>query len=213
MQGSSITKDYAIILAGGKSSRMGQDKALLKIGHETLLQYVCRVVYPLVAQSIVMLSNVQKMPEDLKGQIIFGRDSQNEQGPLQGISDAMNLLPSEGRFVYVLSCDLPYLTTQWLSGLKQTLLDSESTDIVCSSSKGYQNPLIAIYRYSVIKKSGTLINKGKRSCLALLDNQKVIRKEPKSLDSKVVDNVNTPDEYANALEKLQLSDSVNEEIQ
>ena len=209
MQVQANQKDYAIILAGGKSSRMGQDKALLKVGQQTLLEYVYQAVKPLVSQSVIMLAQAQdikNVTDKLKGHIIIGRDSQLEQGPLQGIADAMALLPPTGQFVYVVSCDLPYLTTVWLDGLKQILMQSKEAEIVCSSLDGFRNPLIAIYRHFVIRKADSLISQGKRSCLALLDDQIVISKEPEKVDSIVVSNINTPDEYQQVLDGLDLHD-------
>ena len=201
----SSQEDYAIVLAGGKSSRMGQDKALLKVRAETLLEVVYRSVKPLVSQSVLMLSQTLEIPgiiEKLPGQITVGRDSQIEQGPLQGIADAMNLLPATGHLVYVVSCDLPYLTTQWLAGLRETLLASANAEIVCSALDGYQNPLIAVYRYGIISKAKKLIAENKRSCLALLDDQIVISKVPTAEETSVIANINTPHEYQQVLAEL-----------
>lgn len=202
------SEDFAIILAGGQSSRMGQDKTLLRLDGETMLERVYQIVSPLVSEIVIMLSQSQdreNITGRLSGNFKVGLDSTPLQGPLQGISDAVHLLPDTGRFIYILSCDLPYLTTTWLDSLRLSLLSNDQADIVCTSSDGFKNPLIAVYRFPVVKKAKTLVNSGKRSCLALLDSHLVINQEPQGEESLVTVNINTPDDYHKVIGKKSLS--------
>ncbi len=197
-------KTSAIVLAGGKSSRMGQDKSLLKIEGMSLLERVIHSVSSLATEVIVMLSQSQKIPAvsvDEQCKIRYGRDSLPERGPLQGIADAIPHMSKEMEYVFVLSCDLPHLTREWLHEMRQTLVNSESVQIVCSHNNQHLNPLIAVYSAAALKDATYFVRSGKSSCLALLDDKEVIRVSPPTLQSHVISNVNTPLDYQEALKK------------
>ncbi len=198
-------KVSAIILAGGKSSRMGKDKASLILKGESLVERLVRIVSPLVANIVIMLHPNQKVPGSFKSintNITMGRDSIPHQGPLQGISDAMNLLPQDSKFVIVLACDLPFLVTNWLQKLISVLREMPKTDAVVSKDGPFLNPLIAIYRRSVLESATDHIKAGKRSCLALLDNCSYHHLELPQKDAMVLTNINTPEEYQQALKQI-----------
>ncbi|MBU3914900.1 molybdenum cofactor guanylyltransferase [bacterium] len=194
-----MEKYAAILLAGGNSSRMGKDKASLIINGVSLLEHSIRIVSPLVSRIIVMLSPKRSLPpvsEDLMERIVVGIDSQPNQGPLQGISDAIPFLPEEVDSVFVLSCDLPFLSTDWLIELKQA--QNQETDIVCSRWDGLANPLLALYRKEVLSQAPLLLSAGKRSCFELFKNQSIIQRTPSASSSRVCKDVNLPEEYEKA---------------
>ncbi len=194
-----MKKYAAILLAGGNSSRMGTDKASLKINGVSLLERLIRIVSPLVTRTIVMLSTKRKLPtvsKDIMGQVIVGMDSKMDQGPLQGISDALPFLTEDIELVFVLSCDLPYLSSDWLIELRSAL--DQKADIVCSKWDGFANPLLALYRKEVLLRAPSLLSTGKRSCLGLLDNQSIIHLTPSELSSLVCKDINIPEELEKA---------------
>ncbi|MBU2510600.1 molybdenum cofactor guanylyltransferase [bacterium] len=198
------TKTAAVILAGGKSSRMGQDKSLLEIGGRTLLERVISSVSPLAGEIVIMLSQTQKIPvivSDNRPAIKYGRDHLPERGPLQGIADAIPYINKEMEYVFVLSCDLPHLTWEWLYQMQQDLVKSRFAQIVCSKDGNHLNPLIAIYRATILLDATSLVKSGKSSCLALLDDRKVIHVSPPQTQSHIISNINTPLDYREALEK------------
>jgi len=71
----------AIVLCGGKSSRMGSPKALLPFGPETMLQRVVRRLAGVVSPIVVVAAVDQRLPE-LSHQVIVTRDEQQGRGPL-----------------------------------------------------------------------------------------------------------------------------------
>ncbi len=193
----------AILLAGGQSSRMGRDKAGLQIGGQTLLERLIRTVSPLVSHIVTMLSFEQKLPfipPTLRNLIDAGRDSKAGQGPMRGIVDALPLLSSNVNIVFVLTCDLPYLTTAWLMTMQQSL--SRDIDIVCADNNGFINPLIAVYRKDVLSRAPDILASGQRSCLALLNEQSLIRLPAPPNNPLVCQDINTPEEYQEALRNL-----------
>lgn len=182
---------------------MGQDKALLKFGEETLLERTVRVVNPLVRQTVVMLSQELDLPEGMFADdqsVQIGRDKVKEQGPLQGLVDALQFISTPVEFIIVLSCDLPFISQDWLQIMLERHQRSRQFGIVCSRKDKYMNPLIASYRYSTLKKAQHLVQLGKRSCLALFDVSEVSALEPKGNHALVLSNINTPEEYERALQ-------------
>src|SRR3989441_2918291 len=99
------------ILAGGVSSRMGRDKALLEIGGVPLLVRTARLIEPLVAAVTVIGSPERYASLDLR--VI--PDAVAGVGPLGGIATALRF--SASAWNLVLGCDLPYLTAKWLDRL------------------------------------------------------------------------------------------------
>ena len=78
-----ITKDKltGIILAGGKSSRMGKDKATLKLGNITFIEHIIDVMTPFTEEIIIISDN----KEHDKFNIIREEDFIKESGPLSGL--------------------------------------------------------------------------------------------------------------------------------
>jgi len=157
-----MKKHYgAILLAGGQSSRMGQDKAALEIEGQTMLERLLVTLRPLVAETVVIRAAGQTLPrisQELKAWIKLGWDAEEGRGPLQGIVDALPLLSLEIDKVFLLTCDLPYLTAEWLQTLRDIMTDEY--DIVCTEEDKITNPLLALYRRPVLEPAAQLLASG-----------------------------------------------------
>ena len=84
----------AIILAGGRSSRMGEDKASLEISGKSMVERLLLKLSPIVAEVVVIRAPGQtmpKIPEELRNRVRVGWGSVKDRGPLQGIVDALPL--------------------------------------------------------------------------------------------------------------------------
>ena len=182
---------------------MGTDKASLAINGQILLERLIKTVSPLVSEIVVMLSAAQELPplnSDLHRLIRIGRDSKPEQGPLQGIADAITILSSQLTSIYVLTCDLPFLNTPWLDAMKSVQKTAES--IVCAEYEGVRNPLLALYPKDRLLIAQKFLALGNRSCLVLLDDQDVrLLAAPKD-DPNVAKDINTPADFEKAVKIL-----------
>ena len=129
----------AVILAGGKSRRMGQDKALINIGGRTLVEIMAERASPLADKVFISANNPETF-SFLPFQVV--PDLYSEQGPLSGLHAVMN------EHIYTLyvtmACDLPGLP----ASLIRRMLDvSEDFDaVIPRTSNGMAHPLAAVYR-------------------------------------------------------------------
>jgi len=193
----------AILLAGGESLRMGKNKASMLIDGQTLLERTLSILDPVVSHIIVMLNPHQSIPpvqRSFAEKTKFGRDSRRKQGPLQGIADGLPLIPDNIDCVFVVTCDLPYLTTEWLSSMKAALV--EEIDVVHAVDEGITNPLLALYRRKVLLNADKLLADKQYRPIRLWDGFRLVGLSPPSDNPKVCKDVNTPEEFMNAQREL-----------
>ncbi len=189
----------AILLAGGLSTRMGSSKADLKIAGKTQTQRLLEILDPLVDQIIIMLAADQKIPEmdsKLKKRVTIGRDTRKEQGPLQGISDAIPLLLNSSDSIFLLTCDLPYLNQDWLLKLSRGL--DGKTQGVCAVTDGNKNALLGCYKKRVFAHTKRKLDRGKRRPRAIWDGFNIKFIEPSKEQEIYYQDMNTPKEYQQA---------------
>ena len=189
----------AIILAGGRSSRMGKDKASLEISGKSMVERLLLKLSPIVAEIVVIRApgqSVPNVPEELKDRTRVGWDSVQGRGPLQGIADALVLLNSKIDKVFLLTCDLPYITTDWLQTLKDIM--TEEFDLVCTEENEISNPLLAIYRKPVLEPASKLLAEGKRRPISLWDGWRMASLSAPKETPWVCRDVNTPGEFKKA---------------
>jgi molybdopterin-guanine dinucleotide biosynthesis protein A len=127
-----------IILAGGKSSRMGEDKGFLSLNGKTFMSYIIEALQPIVGEIIIVSSNSDYDIFKLKRVADVMKDS----GPLAGLY--AGLLHSETENNIVLSCDVPLISTSVLKKLIEGF--TPETDVIQFESQGKTMPLIAMYK-------------------------------------------------------------------
>src|SRR3954449_10523799 len=89
-----------IVLAGGKSTRMGTSKALLQFGPETMLQRVVRILGGIVSPIVVVAAPGQELPP-LPPDVIVTCDEREARGPLEGLRAGLKALPATVEAAYV----------------------------------------------------------------------------------------------------------------
>ncbi len=107
-----------LVLCGGKSSRMGRDKALLKLAGETLLARTIRLGKALGARQVLVSRN----------QPGFIQDQIKDAGPMAGISAALSYCDS--RWLLVLPVDMPLLSTEALEPLLTETLGAQQAGFI-----------------------------------------------------------------------------------
>jgi len=130
-----------IILAGGKSTRMGTDKALLKLGDKSLLEAAIDICKP-VCKSIIISSN---NPEHGKFGYPMVNDEIKDCGPIGGIFSCLKKSMTDWNFV--ISVDTPNVTVEFIRFLTN---QTESYDVVVPVHHDEKEPLIALYHKNCI---------------------------------------------------------------
>jgi molybdopterin-guanine dinucleotide biosynthesis protein A len=190
------------VLAGGASSRFGQDKALIQLGGEPVLVRMLDVLKKSGVRDLIVVGAKTTYKR-------FGvrciEDRWPGEGPLGGIVTALycSLADKYGyRWNLILSCDMPFLTADWLGFLVDRSKKSEA-DVVLAYSKTGPEPLCACWKTTAVERLQTAFERGVRKVtdgIALLKAEVLDEKEWKRFDKsgRLFWNMNTPAEYEEA---------------
>lgn len=185
-----------IILAGGKSSRMGSDKALLKWGQKTLIEYTVDKAVKYGFKDIIIVTNKPEKFQHLIATVIS--DVYPQLGPLSGLQAGLNYGKKE--YYFVMSCDMPLFDFSLVKKLSKFINNPEYLAIV-PSVKNNLEPLAAIYNRQCARIiEEMLLNSNERRVNKLLEqiSLKIVNCE---CDKEKFFNTNTPSELAIARAK------------
>lgn len=188
-------------MAGGKSSRLGKDKALLTVGGETLLARALRALGEVTADQIVV--GPPERRQQSGGASVYP-DEFPESGPLGGIYTAIRAARYD--LTLVVACDMPLLEPALL-GFLLTLADGY--DVVLPRPGGRGEPLHAVYRRTCEDPIRRQLDSGDYKVSRLVDKVRVRAvddDELRAYDPKLRSfrNVNTPEDWAEAQALLTL---------
>lgn len=198
-------KFEGFVLAGGRSSRMGTDKARLKIGRETFIERAAKILSDVCRGRVKIVFNQDQEAEDFPA-FECVRDHFSERGAPGGIHAALSNSKSE--WTIILACDLPMITEDIIFKLAEIALNAapEIAAVVPYQPDGRLQPLCAVYRKSACLaplEKFLLSNESfsMRDFLAIvptiyLENEKM----PLETETAFF-NVNTPEDYRLLLEK------------
>jgi len=175
------------VLAGGGSTRMGRDKALLPYRGTTLLEHVASIVRQ-AAGTAVIIGNPERYGS--LGFPVYG-DQILPCGPIGGIYTALSVTRSEWNLV--VACDMPMLSLSVLRGLIEHSFRSASNCIAGMGPGGEPQPLCAVYHRRCLPLLEQAIGEKRFKMRELLPE---LRSEPVMLDPSVFANINTTDDWA-----------------
>ena len=195
----------ALILCGGRSRRMGKDKAFLPLGSGTVLQKVQKAFAELSGFSVLVIGQQAMAPEQTGFDSIV-RDEHEDFGPLEGLRVGLQHL-SEHDFVFVGTCDAPLVVPDVYRLMLTRLLDSNHGDVALPVIQGQPYPLTAVYRIGVLAKISQMIGDRQLRVRDLLKKINVV--ELSESDIRQVDpnldttrNINTRAEYQQMLKEM-----------
>ncbi len=205
-----MTELGAIILAGGKSSRMGRDKASLDFAGEALLARVTGIVARAATIVVVVAAPGQTIP-DLEKSIRVVRDEVPDEGPLRGISTGLAALDGLVEAVFVGTTDAPFLHPAFVVRLA-ALRALGDRDAAIPRVDGADHVLSAVYATRVRPVVDELLARNVRRARALgerIDTLYVDREllvaDPSLREAdpelRSLHNLNTPDAYEAALRR------------
>ncbi|MBZ5522625.1 MAG: molybdenum cofactor guanylyltransferase [Acidobacteriia bacterium] len=187
------------VLAGGKSSRMGRDKALLELDGATLAERTCDLLAHVCGKAAILGA-----PE------LYGHlgecypDIYTDCGPLAGIHVA--LLNSQTRLNFITAVDTPFLSEEFLAYVLQRAAGSQAA-VTVPEIAGYVQPLCAVYTPAFLPVAEAALRGGLYKIVPLfseVESLVLTGDELKrfALDSGMFDNLNTPEDYENARKRF-----------
>lgn len=192
-------KCTGIILAGGKSSRMGKNKALLTIAGETVINRLVRELR-MVTDEILIVTNTPEVYDFLPIKKV--RDRYDNSGPLAGIESG--LYHSSNNNNIIVACDMPFVTVGTLEWLLSNLKDYSA---VIPEWHGQTHPLLAVYRKEVSDVAAKCIEANDLKLqyfLNQLNVKKVTEKDVYEADRSVIErsffNMNHPSDFKQAIQ-------------
>ena len=190
----------AIVLCGGKSSRMGHPKAWLPFGPEPMLSRVVRLVSQVARPVVVVRAAGQRLPT-LPEHVLEATDRLPERGPLEGLHAGLEALVGRADYVYATSCDVPLLEPQLVLALAR---QAEGYDCVVPVEGEFHHPLAAIYHTRVVPELAQLLGADRLRPVFLFDRVRTLRVPTESLRSwdpelRSLWNLNRPADYHRAL--------------
>lgn len=187
------------VLAGGESSRMGADKAFLKIGDKTFIENALNALKPNCERVKIVLNKsqthfIEKLPENAVH--IF--DIYENRGALGGIHAAMR--DCETEFAVILALDLPFVTNEMIKNLAKIAASEKSAATVPLQSDGRVQPLCAFYRPAdclpaVEKLLSEEISVSVRDLLQCVPTKFVALSKLTNSNDDLLFNVNFPPDY------------------
>jgi molybdopterin-guanine dinucleotide biosynthesis protein A len=185
---------YGLVLAGGRSSRMKQDKAALSYHGRTQLDWAIELIKPFVSQAFVSVRPDQ-INDPIRAQYPQIVDTRDDLGPIAGIVAAQTAHPEVAWLV--LACDLPFLDAGTLKHLLWARAPERMATAYRSSHDGLPEPLCAIWEPASRQAIAKYLETGKICPRKFLINSDVLLLEEPN--PRALDNVNTPEEYGSAM--------------
>lgn len=157
----------AIILAGGKSMRMGFDKQFLKLENKSNVELLIEKLSPLFSDFIIV-TNKPNEYDDKKikyEKIKLVSDEIKDKGPLSGIH--IGLKESKSKYAYLIACDMPIVNLDYIRYMMALLKIKESDAVVTEDRIGIE-PFNAFYSRDLYKAIELYLNSDKRDIKTLL---------------------------------------------
>lgn len=199
----------SVVLAGGRSSRMGMPKAALEWHGSTLLRHVTGVVGRAGDGPVVVVRAPGQQLPDLDARVLVCDDPEEGLGPMQGLAVGLAAASEHGETAFVCSTDLPFLHVEFVRSVMRGFDQEPRPEVVLPFVRGYRQPMAAGYRTDLAPRVARLLAAGRRRPAHLFEESEVRRLDDDALlaDSRLaradpdldsVVNLNEPQDYEQA---------------
>lgn len=195
-------KAAAIILSGGKSSRMGKNKALLKLNEKTTIERMVDIL-KIYFDDIILVTNDMESYQFLGVKMVS--DHYPGKGPLAGFH--AGLMASDYDVNFITACDMPFISGELASTLVNMI---DHHDALVPVINGKMQTLCAVFQKKSVAKIEECIENGRLPIKHLLEHLNVLYVTEKELQAysnidmeRVFFNMNHPHEYEDAKKWLQ----------
>jgi molybdopterin-guanine dinucleotide biosynthesis protein A len=143
----------AAVLVGGKSKRMGKNKALINIGRGSLVEITTSKIRPFFHEIIFITNKVESY---VHLNITMVSDIYKNCGPLGGIHAALKAASYE--FVFIVACDMPFIEPKFVGHILKS--SEQDYDIIMPRVNDYCEPLHALYSKKCLPAIESCLNRG-----------------------------------------------------
>lgn len=165
----------AIVLAGGFSSRFGQDKGVLELFNKPLIKHVVDAVKPIVDEVIVVANSqerIAKYAEIVTADVRLAVDSGKLHGPLMGALTGFE--SAHGKYALLLPFDMPFVSREVISLLFELCLNKATA--IPRWPDGKIEPLHAVYQTKIaLDAARNAVDEGKLDMQAVIERMRGVR--------------------------------------
>lgn len=185
-------KVHGIVLAGGRSTRMGTDKARLQVGGTDLILHIVNSIAPFCngVTVVVPFDEPDRYKDILGHSIPCAVDHYKDKGPISGIHAGLSAMPEEMDYGFVIACDMPRFSEELFHRMKEVAIGSFAWPeaVLCPGQ-----PFHALYRRNTLEIAEKLLQANRLKLLGLAEALHTVYLEPPEEDCFL--NLNTPGEY------------------
>jgi molybdenum cofactor guanylyltransferase len=204
-----VAEFAGVVLAGGRSSRMGTPKAALEWHGSTLLRRTVGIVARATDGPVVVVRALGQALPGLPAGTEVVDDPRDGKGPVQGIAAGLAALDGRAETAFISSTDMPFLHPAFIRRVLRVLAEDAAVDVALPVARGYPQPLAAGYRIRLAEAAERLVKEDRLRPAFLFDECAVVRLDDSALrqdpvlgaldpDLDSVLNVNTLADYQDA---------------
>ena len=188
---------YGLVLAGGKSLRMGKDKAQISYHGIPHSIYLCNLLQNFCDKTYLSLRGDQQL--EYRGEFQIIEDQDRYRGPFNGLLSAYDYAPEAAWLV--VACDLPLMDLSTIENLIEQRNSKKIATALATRKTGLPEPLAAIWESNGLYKAIDYLSKSDSSCpRKYLLNSDIELVYP--AEDKVLLNANSEEEYLEVLRIL-----------
>jgi molybdopterin-guanine dinucleotide biosynthesis protein A len=197
----------SVLLAGGRSKRMGRDKAFLQYNGKTFLRNILEKLDKFSSQIII---SINRDIEDYRNEIVglehkikFVKDKDRYEGPLNAIVSCSPYI--ENNYIFLSTCDTPLINVELIFYLYKKLKENEkNVDCLIPVINGKYQPLNTFYLKKTLKLAEESYLQGNKSLFSWIDKLKkmyIYDNELSKFDKNLLTyfSINTPELYKKLL--------------
>ena len=189
----------AVVLAGGKSTRLGQDKAFALVGGRPMVERVLEVVRQVCDEILILGGDGGKLKADQARHL---PDEHPGEGPLMALRTGLAAMTHD--WAFATACDAPFLEPRLLEYL-WTLREGHDAVVPFTAADNYPKPLCALYARRCLPAATAALDRGDRQLVRLYRDVRVLYVPEDNLrlidpDLRSFLNVNTAEDLRRAEE-------------
>lgn len=165
---------HGIVLAGGRSLRMGTDKAHLQVNGKALIRHICDELETICGEVTVVVpfGEPERYRDVLKPSVSIASDRYPDKGPLAGIHAGLSALPDEADYAFVMACDMPVISVGLFERMRTLIfgrLRGGDGEDIPEAVLCHGQPFHAFYHRSAALTAERLLRRDERRLAAFTD--------------------------------------------